>query len=81
MVYNISRTRKDPMNKELTPITIHPFHPLWDTDAANSVEVMLHARCKRKGHTFEDHSHFGPDGGSECHECTACGFTIDITWY
>jgi hypothetical protein len=67
--------------KTLTPITIHPFHTLWDTDAANSVEVLLQARCKRKGHNFEDRSHFGPDSGSESHVCTSCGFTIDVTWY
>lgn len=68
-------------NKTLTPITLPFFHPLWDTHAANSVEVMRQARCERKGHTFEDHSHFGPDGGTESHVCTSCGFTIDVTWY
>jgi len=69
------------MNKKLTPITIHPFHILWNTDAMNSVDVMREARCGRKGHTYKDNSHFGPDSGTESHTCTSCGHNFSHTWY
>ena len=65
--------------------TLHPMHDFINGDVACShliaQEAQAYKHCEEHGHDWIDHNDFGPDSGTESHECARCNFSFSHTWY